>query len=334
MQATAEKVVSGQAEIVGGSKAKEASLLTRVGMRFGVDRELVYRTLTDTAFRQRPDRKTGEIRKPTTEEMVALLTIADQYNLNPFTRELYAFLDPKSGAIVPIVSVDGWVRIINEHPIFARMEFAYSEDRVELKNGKWAHEWIECSIYRRDRDAPMVVREYFEEVFRGDKDYETPWDTHPKRFHRHKALSQCGRYAFGFAGFHDPDEGERIIEGEAMRMADVPPAIADINKRAQQRQAGAPAIEHNPGEQVPAATVVGDEPAKVVADQEKPAAAAKAAKGTAKDASLSYAEVRDRIEKAKDCDTLDMAEGFIDGLPPQFHAELHEIAKSRREKLF
>ncbi|MCC6193678.1 MAG: hypothetical protein IT518_04345 [Burkholderiales bacterium] len=45
---------------------------------------------------------------------------------------------------------------------------------------------------------------------------------------------------------------------------------------------------------------------------------------------LSYAEVRDRIEKAKDRDTLDMAAGFIDGLPPQFHAELHEIVKQRR----
>ncbi|MCC6812258.1 MAG: hypothetical protein IT381_32855 [Deltaproteobacteria bacterium] len=47
----------------------------------------------------------------------------------------------------------------------------------------------------------------------------------------------------------------------------------------------------------------------------------------------SYAEVRERIEKAKDRDTLDMAAGFIDGLPPQFHAELHEIVKQRREKV-
>ena len=32
---------------------------------------------------------------------------------------------------------------------------------------------------------------------------------------RHKALIQCARIAFGFAGIYDEDEGQRIREAEA-----------------------------------------------------------------------------------------------------------------------
>jgi len=53
----------------------------------------------------------GEV---TNEQMLALLVVADQYRLNPFLNELYAFPD-KKGGITPIVGVDGWSRIINDH---------------------------------------------------------------------------------------------------------------------------------------------------------------------------------------------------------------------------
>ena len=66
-------------------------------------------------------------------------------------------------------------------------------------------------IYRIDRSKPVVVREYLDEVMRSTS-YVTPWDTHPKRMHRHKAEIQCARIAFGFAGIYDEDEAERIIE--------------------------------------------------------------------------------------------------------------------------
>ena len=42
---------------------------------------------------------------------MALLIVADQYGLNPFTREIFAFDDKRAG-IVPVVSVDGWSRIL------------------------------------------------------------------------------------------------------------------------------------------------------------------------------------------------------------------------------
>jgi hypothetical protein len=79
--------------------------------------------------------------------------------------------------------------------------------------GKVAHEWIECKIYRKDREHPIVVREYFDEVCR-TANFITPWDSHPKRMHRHKTLIQSARIGFGFAGIYDEDEAQRIVHGE------------------------------------------------------------------------------------------------------------------------
>jgi hypothetical protein len=41
-----------------------------------------------------------------------------------------------------------------------------------------------------------------------------PWNTHPKRMLRHKAMIQAARIAFSFAGIYDPDEGERVLAAE------------------------------------------------------------------------------------------------------------------------
>ena len=156
--------------------------------------------------------------EPTPAQLIQLVVVAKQYRLNPFTKEIYAFPDKKKG-IVPIVGVDGWIRIINEQPMLDGIEFNYSDEMVDLKDidpkvttSKKAHEWVECIITRKDRDKPVVIREYFDEVYRTKGNYDGPWQTHPKRFQRHKTLIQTARVAFGFAGIYDQDEGERILE--------------------------------------------------------------------------------------------------------------------------
>lgn len=178
------------------------SLLSKIASRYSVSPDKLMVALKQTAFRQRDN-------KPVTDEqMMALMIVADQYELNPFTREIFAF--PDNNGIVPVVSVDGWSRIINEHPKLDGIEFKYSDEIVEHK-GKKAHEWIECHISRKDRAKPIIIREFFDEVVR-ELNYKTPWDTHPNRMHRHKTLIQCARIAFGFAGIYDEDEAHRIIE--------------------------------------------------------------------------------------------------------------------------
>jgi hypothetical protein len=55
------------------------------------------------------------------EQFMAFLMIAREHGLNPITREIYAF--SKGGKVMPIVSIDGWLKIINEHPQFDGMQF-------------------------------------------------------------------------------------------------------------------------------------------------------------------------------------------------------------------
>lgn len=214
---------------------QRVSLVQKFAARYSLEPERLLVTLKATAFRV----KDGEA---TNEQMAALLVVADQYDLNPFTREIFAFPDKQNG-IVPVVSLDGWVRIINEHPQMDGVEFNYSEEKVEpgdkrFPGLKWtAFEWIESVIYRKDRAKPTVVREFFEEVYRPPFTYKDggtkdgAWQSHTKRFHRHKALIQGGRVAFGFAGIVDPDEAERIIEGTMLEpMAEPQRGAAGLKK--------------------------------------------------------------------------------------------------------
>lgn len=152
----------------------------------------------------------------TNAQMSALLLVANQYGLNPWTKEIYAFPDKHNG-IVPVVGVDGWSRIINSHSQFDGMDFTYSDDMSKPQGARVeCHAWVECSMYRKDRRHPVVVREYLDETYRPPHNGRAgPWQTHTKRFLRHKAMIQCARVAFGYTGIFDPDEAERIGESES-----------------------------------------------------------------------------------------------------------------------
>lgn len=169
------------------------SLLSKIAARYSVEPNKMLHTLKATAFK-------GDV---SNEQMMALLIVADQYALNPWTKEIYAFPDKNNG-IVPVVGVDGWSRIINTHPQFDGVEFA--DAPVDVPGAVPA--WIECILYRKDRQHPIRVKEYYAECKRS----VGPWQSHPRRMLRHKALIQCARLAFGFVGIYDEDEAARIID--------------------------------------------------------------------------------------------------------------------------
>jgi hypothetical protein len=121
------------------------SVLARMAGRFGVDETKMMATLKATAFR-------GDV---STEQMMALCIVAEQYNLNPWTKEIYAFPDRNNG-IVPVVGVDGWSLVINSNPQFDGMDFEEGP-----ANERKIPEWIECRMHRKDRGHPICVREYF-----------------------------------------------------------------------------------------------------------------------------------------------------------------------------
>jgi len=148
----------------------------------------------------------------TNEQFAAFLLVAKNYNLNPITKEIYAF-PQRGGGIVPIVSIDGWMNLLNSHPAFDGMEFAERhDDSGELLS-------TTCVIHRKDRSHPTVVTEYLSECFRPTD----PWKMKHKML-RHKAAIQCGRYAFGFAGIYDEDEADKIVTAAAKNQ--VMPRIA------------------------------------------------------------------------------------------------------------
>lgn len=129
------------------------------------------------------------------DEFVALVIVSNAYGLNPLLKEIFAF-PAKGGGIIPVVSVDGWIRIINEHPQFDGIEF---NDIVDEDGKLYA---IESVIYRRDRTRPIKVTEYMDEC----KGAGPAWQKTPKRMLRHRALIQGGRVAFGFSGIYVEDE--------------------------------------------------------------------------------------------------------------------------------
>lgn len=137
-------------------------------------------------------------------QMAALMIVAQQYQLNPWLKQIYAYPDKQNG-IVPVVGIDGWVSIIERHPQYDGMEFNYSDEMVTPEGGKPCPTYIECVIYRKDRTRATIVREYLDEVYK-KPNFPSPWQTHTKRFLRHKALIQCARIAFGFGGIYEPDE--------------------------------------------------------------------------------------------------------------------------------
>lgn len=201
---------------------EHTSLVAKFATRYSVEPAKMLATLKATAFR-------GDV---SNEQLMALLIVADQYNLNPWLKQIYAFPDSRNG-IVPVVGVDGWTRIINEHPQFDGLEF----HEADSTNSDSIPDWIECVIYRKDRSHPISAREYFDEVRRDT----APWKSHPRRMLRHKALIQAARMAFGFAGIYDPDEAERVIEAEVVAPKGKP--VVAMPKAKSEPTAAKPAVD-------------------------------------------------------------------------------------------
>ena len=178
------------------------SILESIGARYQIDPAKVMSVLSATAFKQ-----SKEEPPLTPEEFQAALIVANQYELNPFTKEIFAFRS--KGKLLTVVSIDGWCAVINRRPELNGIEFT-----EQFENGKIFS--VTCKIHRKDRALPIVVTEYLSECQR-DTD---PWKKSPIRMLRHKALIQCGRVAFSVSGIVDPEEAETIAGGYSAPIID------------------------------------------------------------------------------------------------------------------
>lgn len=196
------------------------SLVKKFANKFDIDPKVLMVTLKNTCFRQ-----SANDPAVSDEQMVALLVVADQYNLNPFTKEIYAYPDKNKG-IVPVVSIDGWIRIINEHKDYNGYDVILPPAMEAPIEGErpacWA--WVTIKLHRKNVEYTPDLTEYLDECYRppikktgnnGAYEIRTPWQTHPKRLLRHKALIQAARAVFGFSGIYDDDEAARIAEAQS-----------------------------------------------------------------------------------------------------------------------
>lgn len=165
--------------------ARKGLALAAMADRIQVDPDKLMSTLKSTVFKGASN-----------EELLALVAVSNEYNLNPLTKQIYAF-PAKGGGIVPVVSIDGWVSMCNNHPQMDGMTFE------DIHDGEGQLQAITCRIYRKDRSHPIEVTEYLSECKRSTE----PWKMQ-HRMLRHKALMQCARYAFGFSGITDEDEAQ------------------------------------------------------------------------------------------------------------------------------
>lgn len=156
----------------------KASALACMASRFEMEPAALMNTLKNTVFKG-----------ATNEQLAALVIVANEHRLNPFTREIYAFPD-KSGGIQAVIGVDGWIRIITTNPKFDGVEFIADDESCT------------CVMHVKERTHAVKVTEYLSECRRNTE----PWRTHPKRMLRHKALIQAGRIAFGLGSLKDEDD--------------------------------------------------------------------------------------------------------------------------------
>lgn len=195
------------------AKPERKSLLVSMARKYQMDPDVFRQTIKATVMPS----------NASTEQMAAFLLVANQYDLNPITREIYAFPD-KRGGITPVVGIDGWISLAQRRQELDGLDFTYEHDM----NG----DLVSCTaiLYRKDRSKPVRVTEYMAECRRATD----PWKSHPRRMLRHKAAIQAIRYSFGFSGLRDEDEIDAIQNHPAATVitaeaASISSAIDEIN---------------------------------------------------------------------------------------------------------
>ena len=234
-------------------KSKKTAM-EAMAARLQVSTAQLEKTLKATAFK--------ECR--TNEEFIAAVLVANTYGLNPLLNEIYAF-PSKKGGITPVVSVDGFIHLMNAQKDHDGCELI--ENRGEMNASKTDVTSITAKIYTKGKTHPTVVTEYMAECFDGNKG---PWQRWPIRMLRHKALIQCARIAYGFSGIYDPDEGDRI----ASQIAEMPAVEMPQPKNAGEQNGGIQSEPKASTSEAPAPAELSQEEKDEITRQEAEAAQA------------------------------------------------------------
>ena len=156
--------------------------------------------------------------------ILALLRTASEHQLDPIKDEVN-LTRYEDGSWQVFITVDGWSKLMNQHPAFCGIEFTESLESINN-----VPTWISCSIYRTDRAIPTTVREYLLEV----QNDHAIWQKMPRRMLRHRVMQQCARIAFGIGMSEATPKAIQVI---AQKSAQVAPLEAkpDLNGKKMSR---------------------------------------------------------------------------------------------------
>jgi hypothetical protein len=117
--------------------------------------------------------------------ILSLLRMMQNLHLDPLCEEI-SLTQYDDGQWQVFITIEGCSKLLNQHPQFNGLVFNQADTLID-----GVPEWIECSIYRKDREVPTTVREYLTEV----RSENPIWQKMPRRMLRHRALQQCVRLA-------------------------------------------------------------------------------------------------------------------------------------------
>lgn len=189
--------IAANVAVIEANKATKKNALQQMASRLNVEPGRLMATLKSTVFQKASD-----------EEFAALIIVANEYNLNPLLKEIYAF--PARGGIMPMIGYDGWLAIANRHPEFDGYEHNEIFDGEKFIG-------VESIFHRKDRSQPIKKTVYLEE-FKMPTD---PWKQKPRHMCQMRSFCQGARMAFGVTGIYIEGVDDEI-DVAPMRQASVP----------------------------------------------------------------------------------------------------------------
>lgn len=164
---------------------QQTSVSERLAEKYGTDKARFYNIVKTTC----------KMEKATNEQFEAFLMMAEKYDLNPIMKQMWAYPD-RNGGIMTMVSLDGWITIVNSRP-----EYDGYETRVQLDD-KGKPISATCTMWRKDRSRPTTKTIYTSEW---SKSTSPVWQSMPIHFIEMRAFIQCARMCFNISGINDDE---------------------------------------------------------------------------------------------------------------------------------
>lgn len=184
--------------------SKHSGVTERLAEKYGTDKARLFNVIKATC----------KMEKATQEQFEAFLLVAERYNLNPLLKQLWAYPD-RNGGIMHMVSLDGWISIVNSQP-----QFDGYETSIQLDDKGYPIS-ATCTMWRKDRSRPTTKTIYINEW---KKDTSPVWKQMPCHFIEMRAYIQCARMCFNISGINDDE-----IEPEINNLSEKYPEAINTN---------------------------------------------------------------------------------------------------------